>query len=135
AQDSYKATSKLTVNYGLRYDLDIPASEAFDRFSVVDPTLPNPGAGNIPGAYTYFGSGTGRNGKTRPQDIFTKAFGPRLGFAYAIDPNTVLRGGYGIFYEPLKEPSFADQDGLGFFNQETVSTPFQIDQGMPHIIP
>src|SRR5208337_4070855 len=108
AQDSYKATSKLTVNYGLRYDLDIPASEAFDRFSVVDPTLPNPGAGNIPGAYTYFGSGTGRNGKTRPQDIFTKAFGPRLGFAYAIDPNTVLRGGYGIFYEPLKEPSFAD---------------------------
>lgn len=135
AQDSYKATSKLTVNYGLRYDFDIPASEAFDRFSVVDPTLPNPGAGNILGAYTYYGTGSGRNGKTRPQDIFTRAFGPRVGFAYAIDDKTVLRGGYGIFYEPLKEPSFADQDGLGFFNQETVSTPFQIDGGMPHIIP
>jgi hypothetical protein len=135
AQDSYKATSKLTVNYGLRYDFDIPASEAFDRFSVMDPILPNPAAGNILGAYTYFGTGTGRNGKTRPQDIYTKALGPRLGFAYSIDNKTVLRGGYGIFYEPLKEPSFADQDGLGFFNQETVSTPFQIDQGMPHIVP
>jgi hypothetical protein len=135
AQDSYKATSKLTVNFGLRYDLDIPAEEAFDRFSAVDPTLANPGAGGIPGAYTYYGSGPGRNGQTRPQDIFTKAFGPRVGFAYAIDRNTVLRGGYGIFYEPLKEPSFADQDGLGFFNNETVTTPFQIDQGMPHIVP
>jgi hypothetical protein len=135
AQDSYKATSKLTVNYGLRYDVDVPASEAFDRFSVVDPTLPDPGAGNIPGGYTYYGTGTGRNGQTRPQNIFTKAFGPRVGFAYAIDGKTVLRGGYGIFYEPLKEPSFADQDGLGFFNNETVTTPFQVDQGMPHIIP
>jgi hypothetical protein len=134
-QDSYRATSKLTLNYGLRYDLDIPAEEAFDRFSAVDPTLPNPGAGGIPGAYTYYGSGTGRDGMTRPQNIYTKAFGPRTGFAYALDSKTVLRGGYGIFYEPLKEPSFADQDGLGFFNNETVTTPFQIDNGMPHIVP
>jgi len=135
AQDSYKVTPKLTLNYGLRYDYDIPATEAFDRFSVVDPTLPNPGAGNLPGAYTYFGTGPGRNGKKRPQDVFTHAFGPRLGLAYSINEKTVLRGGYGIFYEPLKEPSFADQDGLGFFNKENFSTPIQIDNGVPHILP
>jgi hypothetical protein len=135
AQDSYKVTSKLTLNYGLRYDVDIPATEAFNRFSVVDPTLPNPGADNILGAYTFYGTGPGRNGKTRPQSVYTKGFGPRVGFAYAVDRNTVLRGGYGIFYEPLKEPSFADQDGLGFFNSETVTTPFQVDQGVPHILP
>lgn len=139
AQDSYKLTPRLTLNYGLRYDIDIPATEAFDRFSAVDPTLANPGAGGILGAYTYFGSGTGRNGQKRPQDIFTKAFGPRLGFAYSINSKTVLRGGYGIFYQPLKEGSFADQDGLGFFNKETLTTangaPFQIDQGFPHILP
>ncbi len=110
--------TRLTVNYGLRYDLDIPATEAFDRFSMVDPTLPNPGAGGILGAYTYFGSGPGRNGRTRSQDIYTKAFGPRIGFAYSINDKTVLRGGYGIFYQPLKEGSFADQDGLGFFNKD-----------------
>ncbi len=135
AQDSYKLTSKLTLNYGLRYDLDVPVSEAFDRLSVVDPTLPNPSAGNILGAYTYYGTGPGRNGQTRPQDIYPKDFAPRVGFAYALDNKTVVRGGYGIFYEPLREPSFADDDSFGFFNQEHVTTPFEIDAGIPHIVP
>ena len=139
AQDSYKLNARLTLNYGLRYDIDVPASEAFDRFSMVDPTLPNPGAGGILGAYTYFGSGTNRNGRKRPQDIYKKAFGPRLGFAYSINDKTVLRGGYGIFYEPLREGSFADQDGLGFFNQQTISPtnggPIQIDNGVTRIFP
>jgi hypothetical protein len=135
AQDSYKLTPKLTLNYGVRYDLDVPVSEAFDRLSVVDPTLPNPAAGNIPGAYTYYGTGPGRNGQTRPQDIFAKDFAPRVGFAYALNNNTVVRGGYGIFYEPLREPSFADDDSFGFFNQEHVTTAFEIDAGIPHIVP
>src|SRR5438445_1393015 len=138
AQDAYKLRPRLTLNYGLRYDLDLPASEAFDRFSAVDPTLANPGAGNIPGAYTYFGTGTGRNGRKRPQDTYKKAFGPRIGFAYSINDKTVLRGGYGIFYQPLKEGSFADQDGLGFFNKQTLTlgngAPFQIDNGVPLIL-
>lgn len=138
-QDSYKVTPRLTLTYGLRYDLDLPARESQDRFSAVDPTLPNPGAGGILGAYTYYGSGTGRNGKTRLQDTYKKAFGPRVGFAYSINDKTVLRGGYGIFYEPLKEGSFADQDALGFFNIENLSegngAPFQIDNGFPHIQP
>ena len=141
AQDTYKLRPRLTLNYGLRYDVDLPASEAFDRFSAVDPTLPNPGAGNILGAYTYFGTGTGRNGRKRPQDTYRKAFGPRVGFAYKINDKTVFRGGYGIFYEPLREGSFADQDGLGFFNKETLNpgassaVPFQIDNGVPHTLP
>jgi Carboxypeptidase regulatory-like domain/TonB dependent receptor len=139
AQDSYKFSSKLTLNYGLRYDIDRPASEAFDRFSAVDPKLPNPNAGNILGAYTYFGSGAGRNGHKRPQDVYHKAFGPRLGFAYSINDKTVVRGGYGIFYESMKEGSFADQDGLGFFNRQTVDVtnggPTQIDNGITHIFP
>jgi hypothetical protein len=138
-QDSYKVTPRLTLTYGLRYDLDLPARESHDRFSEVDPTLANPGAGGILGAYTYYGSGPGRNGKTRLQDTYKKAFGPRVGFAYSINDKTVLRGGYGIFYEPLKEGSFADQDALGFFNIENLNVgngaPFQIDNGFPHIQP
>ena len=138
-QDNYRATHKLTLNLGLRYDLPIPASEAYNRFSMVDPFLQNPAAGNLLGAYTYFGNGPGRNGRTRPQSIYTSAFGPRIGFAYALNNKTVIRSGYGIYYEPVKEGSFADQDGLGFFNKEDITTanvaPFQIDNGMPHILP
>lgn len=139
AQDSYRITQHLTLNYGLRYDIDVPATEAHDRFSMVDPNLPDPDAGGIPGGYIYYGSGPGRNGQTRPQDIYTKAFGPRVGFAYSMNDKTVLRAGYGIFYEPLKEGSYADQDGLGFFNKETLTTgngaPFSIDTGFPHYLP
>ena len=139
AQDSYKLRPRLTLNYGLRYDYDLPATEAFDRFSAVDPTLPNPGAGGILGAYTYFGTGPGRNGQTRPQNTYKKALGPRVGFAYSINDKTVFRGGYGIFYEPLKEGSFADQDGLGFFNRQTITPtnggPIQIDNGVTRIFP
>jgi len=139
AQDTYSVTPRLTLNYGLRYDLGIPATEAFNRFSMVDPTLPNPGAGGLLGAYTYFGSGTGRNGQTRPQNTYTKAFGPRLGFAYRINDKTVVRAGYGIFYQPLKEGSFADQDGLGFFNKQTITPsnggPIQIDNPIEHFLP
>ncbi len=139
AQDSYRYNSRLVLNYGLRYDTDLPATEAFDRFSMVDPTLPNPGAGNILGAYTYYGSGTGRNGLTRPQNTYHKAFGPRVGFAYSFNDKTVLRGGYGIYYEPLREGSYADQDGLGFFNKQTVNVtnggPTQIDDGVTHLFP
>lgn len=139
AQDTYKLRPRLTLNYGVRYDYDLPATEAFNRFSAVDPTLANPGAGNILGAYTYFGTGPGRNGQTRPQDTYKKAFGPRVGFAYSINDKTVFRGGYGIFYEPLKEGSFADQDGLGFFNRQTITPtnggPIQIDNGVTRIFP
>jgi len=51
----------------------------------------------------------------------------------------VFRGGYGIYYEALKEGSFADQDGLGFFNRQTVNVtnggPTQIDNGITRIFP
>ena len=138
-QDTYRFTSKLTLNYGLRYDIDLPAAEAFNRFSMVDPNLPNPDAGNILGAYTYFGYGPGRNNKKRPQNVYYKALGPRVGFAYSINDKTVVRGGYGIYYEALKEGSFADQDGLGFFNRQTVNVtnggPTQIDNGVTHLFP
>lgn len=139
AQDSYKVTHRLTLNYGLRYDVNRPATEAYDRFSTVDPTLQNPGAGNLPGAMTYFGSGPGRNGRSRPQDTYYKAFGPRIGLAYALNNKTVIRAGYGIYYEPSKENGYAYSDDLGFFNtvnlEPGLGAPFQIDNGVPINVP
>ena len=57
AQDDWKATRKLTVNYGLRYDIFIPRYEKNDNLSSFDPTIPNPAAGGRLGALAFLGEG------------------------------------------------------------------------------
>jgi hypothetical protein len=124
--DDWKVNSKLTVNLGLRYDMPIPVKEAHDRMSYVDPNLPNPGAGGLPGAYVFQGSGTGRLGSSSSQSIFKKAFGPRVGLAYSVDPNTVIRAGYGIYFSTQRVGGFAENDSQGFFSSYTYPTPASI---------
>jgi hypothetical protein len=98
AQDDWKATRKLTVNYGLRYDVFFPRYEKLDNLSSFDPGLANPGAGNRLGALAFLGDGPNRNGRRSFADTDYRAFGPRLGLAYQITGRTVLRSGYGIYY-------------------------------------
>ena len=104
--DTWHLTTKLTVNYGLRYELQGPWSEAYGRMTYWDPLATN---ATVTGCSGTNGSacvgdaflvGTGRNhsGNNIPMD--KKAFSPRLGFAYALDQKTVIRAGYGIFYIP-----------------------------------
>jgi len=126
AADDWKVDPKLTVNLGLRYDMPIPVTEAHNRMSFVNPTLPNPGAGGLPGAYVFEGSGTGRLGGSSPQSIFKKAFGPRVGLAYSVDPNTVIRAGYGIYFSTQRVGGFAENDSQGFFSSYTYPTPASI---------
>jgi hypothetical protein len=123
AADDWKVENKLTVNLGLRYDMPIPVTEQANRMSYVDPTLPNPGAGGIPGAYVFEGTGTGRLGGSSPQSIFKKAFGPRLGLAYSVDPNTVIRAGYGIYFSTQRVGGFAEDDSQGFSSSYTYAIP------------
>jgi hypothetical protein len=123
ASDDWKVDNKLTVNLGLRYDMPIPVTEAHDQMSYVDPTLANPGAGGLPGAYVFEGSGTGRLGGSSPQSIFKKAFGPRVGLSYSVDPNTVIRAGYGIYFSTQRVGGFAENDSQGFFSSYTYPTP------------
>ncbi|HUS08423.1 MAG TPA: carboxypeptidase regulatory-like domain-containing protein, partial [Bryobacteraceae bacterium] len=98
AQDDWKATRKLTVNYGLRYDIFFPRYEKNNNLSSFDPTIPNPAAGGRLGALAFLGTGPGRNGRTSFADTYFKAFAPRLGLAYQLTAKTVLRSGYGIYY-------------------------------------
>ncbi len=106
--------------------MPIPVTEAHDRMSYVDPTLANPGAGGLPGAYVFEGSGTGRLGGSSPQSIFKKAFGPRVGLAYSVDPNTVIRAGYGIYFSTQRVGGFAENDSQGFFSSYTYPTPASV---------
>ena len=101
AADDYKFSPKLTLNLGLRYDIMLPYTEKNDHFTFLDPTAPNPAAGGLPGVLRF-------GGNVAPDAIschcsqivntYHGAWGPRVGFAYAYNDKTVLRGGYGITY-------------------------------------
>src|SRR4029077_8649406 len=80
-QDKWRATSKLTISYGLRWELYTPMHEIQNKISTFDPSIPNPGAGNILGALSIYGSGRGRNGLVALNPYYFKAFAPKLGIA------------------------------------------------------
>jgi hypothetical protein len=105
-QDDWKFTNKLTLNYGLRWEIPGVRKEAFDRMSSLDPALPNPGATNFPGAVAFLGSCDGCNRRDSFQNSYYREFAPRLGFAYAASNKLVIRGGYGITY--AAQPKFRD---------------------------
>ncbi len=98
-QDDWKITRRLTLNFGFRYEIYFPRTEAHGNFSGFDPALQNPGAGNLLGAVRFLGQGPGRdNSRQSFADTYYKNFGPRFGFAYQLASKTVVRGGYGIYY-------------------------------------
>ncbi len=104
--DTWRLSSKLTLNLGLRYELQGTWSERFNRFTYWDPRATN---ATVTGCSGTAGSacpgdaflvGTGRNSSDNNIPMDKKAFSPRIGFAYALDQKTVIRGGYGIFFIP-----------------------------------
>jgi hypothetical protein len=101
-QDDIKVTQKLTVNVGVRYDIPGLRTEARDRFRTFDPTKPNPAVGGRLGAIAGAG---GQGGVQAAQRSLAKTdfsnIGPRVGFAYALDSRTVVRGGGGLYYAPI----------------------------------
>lgn len=114
AQDDFKATAKLTLNLGLRWEIPVPQREVLNRESGFDPTVPNPGADNIPGALVFLGSCSTCIHRNSFQDWYFKEVGPRFGLAYEIHKNLVFRGGYGISYGPPIENNFGSQNIFGF---------------------
>lgn len=96
-QDDVKVTNKLTLNLGLRYDLMMPYTIAQNNSVFLNAAAPNPSAGNLLGAATEYGSCAGCAGYNQIA-IHNLNFGPRIGFAYNIDKNTVVQGGYTITY-------------------------------------
>ena len=122
-QDDWKVTPKLTANLGMRWEISTPVTEAHNQMSFMDPTVANPGAGNLPGAYVFMGSGTGHENKSTPQSTFKNAWGPRIGMAYQLRPDTVVRAGYGIYYQSLKMGGFGENDSAGFTGSYTYPTP------------
>ncbi len=119
AQDSWKVTRRLTFDYGLRYDYSTYLRETYGRATFFSPTVPNPAAGNLPGATIFEGSGPGHCNCQLAHN-YPWGFAPRLGVAYQITPITVFRAGFGIVYA-----STADNNNAagGFALSNPFSTP------------
>src|SRR5580704_6030090 len=114
--DTWRVTSKLTLNYGLRYDLPGNFSERHDLSSYWDPAATNrtvtgcgvatsgPTAGQgiagSPCPGDIFFVGTGINPGRTAVPLYKKELMPRIGAAYSWDQKTVIRAGYGIFFIP-----------------------------------
>lgn len=111
-QDSWRASSGLTLNLGLRYDLTLPFYDKDNRLAAID----------VAGGRVVASSSGGRVGEGADPTKYARGYplpfvtseaagwprslvdtdwtniGPRVGFAYTMNPKTVLRGGYSIAY-------------------------------------
>ena len=107
-QDDFRLTSKLTLNMGLRYEWETGIAERNNHIAVgFDPKVASPltTPGLAPAGGVMF---AGVNGApTTCCDPSKTKFSPRIGFAWAMDPKTTIRGGYGIFWAPNRYTSDA----------------------------
>ena len=123
-QDDWRATRRLTLNLGMRYDFQTAPTDRFNRYAWFNFTDTNPVNSaslssalghDVLGHLIYTGK-PNRRGIYEPQ--YTN-FAPRLGLTYLVAPKLVMRAGFGMFYVPAME--FGDYQGLSLpgFTQTT----------------
>ena len=116
--DDWKVNKALTLNLGVRYDIQTATTDRFNRLSYFT-FAPNPISSQVPGL-NLPGNLQYVNGNDRGvyNTNYTN-FAPRVGLAYSLAPRLVFRAGYGIFYTPAME--FGDYQGLSLngFSQTT----------------
>ena len=133
-QENWKATPKLTLNLGLRYDVSIPRTDRFNRQNWLDLNAPFPvsvpGLGALHGGEVFASPSERRIVNGDWKDIQ-----PRFGFAYLLDPKTVVRGGYGIYYsQPRSGATGVAPYGSQGFNQYTGAiTTYNSDGATPYL--
>jgi hypothetical protein len=135
AQDTWKVTRKLTLDYGLRYDFATYLKEGRGYYGVFSASTVNPSAGGRLGAVAYDGYGGGRCECNLARN-YPYAWGPRLGVAYQITPRTVLRGGIGIIYNKTDDNNVGFSSGSQFlYSTPSYGDPaYLMRDGLPYRI-
>lgn len=138
-QDDWRVSERLTLDLGLRWELDTGDYEKYNRLAYFQPNAASPLAGlaNLPNLKGDLGW-VGHGNPTHQQATDWTGVGPRLGVAYKVNNRTVVRGGAGIFYHPktvegtnagtveaLRTTSYAGSiDGYDFGGASPISNPF-----------
>jgi len=105
ALDDWRATSKLTVHLGVRWERVGPWTERHDRVTVFSPTHQNDALANAADPVTGVAGNFGLANTTENPNRYGVApdnmqFSPHVGLSYRIGPNTVINTGYGLFWLP-----------------------------------
>ncbi len=119
ASDTWQVNSKLTVNYGVRWELPFPEVERYNRFTNLLPNSPSPfaAASGIPNLMGRLGLVDSSDNPSRyAAATHLRLFAPRVGFAYRMNDKTVVRSGYGIFY--------VQNDGTGGSAPTSITQPW-----------
>ena len=133
-QDSWKFNQKLTILYGIRYDVFTPFTEAHDRISNFNffQALSNPSSATSALEIANVG---GVNANAGIKTDYSN-FAPRVGFSYSALPRTVLRGGYGLSFFPGNYTSNADLKNAPFVSvyspncQSSLAVTIEASQGI-----
>jgi hypothetical protein len=119
-QNDWRASNRLTVNLGLRYEIQPGPTERYDRMSSFNF---NGTTNGTPGA--YFFPGVGGNGRNLYQTKYDN-WGPRAGLAYRVTDTFVIRSGFGVTYLPTNTGYFGGPYyyGAQFYYPRTIAQPF-----------
>lgn len=145
--DDWKATNKLTVTLGVRYEINWPTTEKNGQFATFDPSarggqgaivVPSQASVSPPyvqssvplswpvyGPLSVFANQVGIN-PTYLRKVVYDHFAPRVGLAYLLDSKTVIRAGYGYYYIPLDGNRESETESAPFLIRESgiQNTPF-----------
>jgi hypothetical protein len=141
AQDDIRFTSKLTANFGLRWMPEFFPHDKYHQDTTFIPGRQSTAFPNAPLGLVFYGD-SGIHNPIVPS--YWHALSPRIGFAYQVDPKTVVRTAYGIFYDQymmissnrgVQAPPWVNQFSLGasgyLSNPYGTGTPISIEHTTP----
>ena len=136
-QDNWKASRQLTLNYGLRWDTEIPRTEESNQLSYWNSTAASPlgsvtpasgvncpACGALKGSMVVVAQPNSQYGRHQGPAQW-KDFGPRFGFAYSPSTKVVIRGGFGVVFQPgaMQAAGTSGSPGIEGFNAQTNFSP------------